>query len=151
MKKSTRYLFLLAILGSSVLSLVDQLIKQYILLRNNVDIPLGSIGKLTYSENTGIAFGIPIPQYFLIIAILILLPVIVYLISKEFNIKNKLVFIALTLIISGGIGNLLDRIFRGFVIDYVSILSYPIFNLADVFITFGVLLLIVFYSKIKKD
>ena len=69
-----------------------------------------------------------------------------YLINEiRRNIDSKLSIVSLSLIISGAIGNLIDRIFRGYVIDYISFTLFnremAVFNAADIFITFGVILL----------
>jgi len=61
----------------------------------------------------------------------------------KFDDKTKLGF---SLILAGGIGNLIDRIFRGYVIDYIDIskiFSYPVFNFADICIVIGVILVII--------
>ena len=64
------------------------------------------------------------------------------------NIKrfNKIIIISSSMILGGGISNLIDRLFKGAVIDYIDInylFKYPIFNLADIFIVIGVLLIII--------
>lgn len=53
----------------------------------------------------------------------------------------------LLLVLAGGIGNLIDRLFRGYVIDYIDInnlFEFPVFNLADVFIVVGITILIIY-------
>ena len=57
--------------------------------------------------------------------------------------------ISLLLILSGGIGNLIDRLFRGYVIDYIdiNILDFPNFNIADISIALGIVLLIIYIIK----
>ena len=54
------------------------------------------------------------------------------------------------IILGGAAGNLIDRIVQGYVIDFISFWSYSIFNVADIAITLGVLLAILFYGKIKR-
>jgi signal peptidase II len=54
-------------------------------------------------------------------------------------------------VLGGGLGNLIDRFTRGYVIDFISIWKWPVFNLADVFVTIGVLLIVLFYGKIKAQ
>jgi len=103
-----------------------------------------------YSENFGIAFSIPVPKTALLIATIGLLIFLTYYLVKELNLKKYVSQAALALIWAGGFGNLIDRIFRGYVVDFISIWKWPIFNVADVYILAGVLLLIGFYAKIKK-
>ena len=68
-----------------------------------------------------------------------------YLIIKRNNI-NVWEKISIISIISGGIGNLIDRVFRGFVVDYIDInpiIKFPMFNLADILIVLGCITLII--------
>ena len=69
--------------------------------------------------------------------------------------KNKLNLIACSLIISGSLGNLIDRVFRGYVIDFISFTLFKremaIFNVADICITFGVILYIIIILKEGKN
>ena len=74
--------------------------------------------------------------------------------KKDF--KSKLYFVAAGLMIGGGLGNMIDRIFRGFVVDFLSLSFFPpICNLADYAITAGTICLIVFiifyYGKKKES
>lgn len=89
------------------------------------------------------------------INIIIILIISIYII-KNFNNSSKVTNIALTLVISGGIGNLIDRIFRGYVIDYIdinNIFEFPIFNLADIFIVIGIAIMIIYIilESLKKQ
>lgn len=113
---------------------------------------------ITYVENTGAAFGIGANNTanFIIINLIVLGLVVRFLITQieRMNIWTK---IPLALILAGGIGNLLDRIFRGYVIDFIDInawIHFPVFNLADIYITFGwvlfVIITIVHYVKNEK-
>ncbi len=106
--------------------------------------------QLEYSQNTGVAFGIAIPQIVLIIGSPILIGLIIYLVIKELDCRKTLSILSLILIISGALGNLMDRLIHGFVIDFIAIWRWPNFNLADIYITLGILFMIVFYGKIKK-
>lgn len=106
--------------------------------------------QLEYSQNTGIAFGISIPQIVLIIGSPILIALIFYVILKELDSTKSLTVLSLILIVSGAVSNLMDRLIHGFVIDFIAIWRWPNFNLADIYITTGILFMIVFYGKIKK-
>ncbi len=105
---------------------------------------------LTISKNTGIAFGIAIPQTILIIANITLLIVLMYFIQKELNLKKRLSQVLTAAILAGGFSNLADRLYHGYVIDFIAVPYWPTFNLADIYITVGILLLIVFYGKLKQ-
>ena len=90
---------------------------------------------INYTQNTGMAFGLF--QGYNWLLILIYLMIIVYLLY----LKNT--SLPLILILSGAFGNLIDRIVFGFVRDFIDFGIWPVFNLADAFITVGVLLLVI--------
>ena len=101
--------------------------------------------KFTYIRNTGISFGILSDQTYIII--IITLFVITYIIKELISKKsNNLFILSSILILSGAFGNLIDRVFRGYVIDFISFTllkrEMAIFNIADMFITFGVIIYI---------
>ena len=102
---------------------------------------------LTYLENTGAAFGIFQGQTFAlaILSMVILAALLVLLLSSKIN--NRLAIWGLALILSGGVGNLIDRLVRGFVIDYLdfsALFGFPIFNLADCLVVIGTALVIIY-------
>ena len=103
---------------------------------------------LTYVRNEGAAWSILSNNAFLVlgISIIIIMGIIWYI--KKNKIDNKWEKVAYSLILGGAIGNLFDRIIYGYVIDFIDIkifgYNYPIFNLADVFIVIGVILLIIY-------
>ena len=105
---------------------------------------------LHMAKNTGIAWSLPIPYWFLLPLNIVLIVIIPLLACKYLNIKNNLSLLVVSFIIGGAIGNFYDRLFYGYVIDYISIGSWPVFNLADALLSTGVFLLIVFYGKIKR-
>lgn len=132
----------------SIILLLDQLTKQ--LLLGVLETPWWLIQEkvgLKLSFNEGIAFSLPIKG---LLAITISFAIIVILLwyyvrSTKKHWLSNLIF---GLIIGGAIGNLTDRLIRGAVIDYLHFFSFPAFNLADSAITIGVVLLILFYSRI---
>ncbi len=129
--------------------LVDQLSK--VLVENNIynsqiDI-LKNIFSLTYVENTGGAWGVmgSIPILFLI-----LVPIVVIAIfMAAMKTNNRLEKISWYMIIGGALGNYIDRLFRGYVVDFINFHVWPVFNVADIFVVVGCILLIV-SSLIKK-
>ena len=103
---------------------------------------------ITYVRNTGAAWSIFEGRVLGIIVVsLIIISFIVYYISKQ-KVKSKLEKIGYSLILGGSLGNLLDRVIYGYVIDFLDFnifgYDYPIFNLADSFIFVGVMLLIIY-------
>jgi signal peptidase II len=106
---------------------------------------------IRYAENYGIAFSLQLPFYLIFILNISILAFFVLYIKKEVYLEKIISVLSVSLVISGGIANLIDRAMNGFVVDFISIHKYPIFNLADIFISLGVLFLIVFYGKIFKN
>lgn len=88
--------------------------------------------------NTGGSWGIAIP---LPVLIVFASGILVWMISIQW--KQKRLDISFLLIIAGGIGNLLDRIFCGCVIDFISVPHFPVFNSADILLSIGCLLFFV--------
>ncbi|MFB6181305.1 MAG: signal peptidase II [Candidatus Magasanikbacteria bacterium] len=94
-----------------------------------------------YFENTGIAFGLNIPTWFLIIITPIILVLFVHLfLEKSFLAKTGI----LSLLLPGAISNFIDRILFGVTIDYLRFFT-TLFNIADVLIISGILILIFHY------
>jgi len=109
---------------------------------------VGSFVELRYSLNPGIAWGIRLPggvQEMLILLALVAVG------SMAVKARNTLSYISFGCIIGGGLANIIDRLRDGYVTDFVSIGSFPIFNVADGFVTVGVgmLLLEAFISNKK--
>ena len=131
--------------------LFDQIIKflvsKYI---TNVTI-IPNFISLIYAENDGVAFSMLSGSRIIIIIIsILLLSFLAYYMNKDYVSKKKddiLMDVSYGLLFGGILGNLLDRIIRGIVIDYISIniigYHFPIFNLADVMITIGVIIMII--------
>ena len=142
-----------------LLIIIDQSTKVYIakiMMKNNFEnIKLFSFLNITFVRNTGISFGLfsdggLIGRYFFT-SFSMIVGSLLFIISI-FN-KEKLVQVSLIFISSGAIGNAVDRIYFGGVIDFIDFFIYnfhwPAFNFADIFITVGVFLLLIesFFKK----
>ena len=143
---SLRAIFLVPILVT-----LDFLIKVFITAKKPNFFILNFLG-IEYATNTGIAFGIFKSSPFInTLLIILVLAVFIFFFwessfgssKKAISICNRLGLIGFILVISGGIGNLIDRILYGYVIDFIKIGFWPNFNLADSYITIGVILIII--------
>lgn len=104
----------------------------------------GDAAGLKIFSNEGIAFGITVPELILYPLVILFLVLLGMKYRKElFSINNRNISIALGFIFGGALGNVIDRIFYGHVVDFINIWLGSIFNLADVFIIIGVLILII--------
>ena len=110
-----------------------------------------------YIPNYGLAFNIlnneslNLGFVFSLLVFLICL-YLVWLIFINQERPNKTQLISLSLILAGGFGNLFDRVFLGHVVDFIAIKFNPyVFNLADVFITIGIVLYLINYFKVKEQ
>lgn len=97
--------------------------------------------KLTYVQNTGAAFGSfqNGNTALIFVSLIILLALIKY--REEIFILGKMAAFGWIFIVGGAIGNLYDRIFLGYVVDFLNFVVWPVFNVADSFITVGALML----------
>lgn len=139
---------------TSILILLDQLVKLIIsnkvILNNSINI-IPDFFSITNVKNIGAAFSILSGnRIFLIIVAFVALYLIYNYFIKDKELKNIEV-ITYCLLISGIIGNLIDRIIFGYVVDYFEFVifnyNFPIFNLADIFIMIGCFLLIIVTIK----
>lgn len=147
---------MLLIILTIVFLLLDQLSKYIIINYLNRDIIIiKNFFYLIYTKNNGAAFSIFTGKRLLLIVIttLIIGFLIHYVIKNKIN--NKLEVISFSLVIGGSLGNLIDRVVRGYVIDFVSIkifgYSFPIFNVADTFICIGIFLLLIVHLRKEKN
>ena len=150
---------LVAIIIGVVIAALDQLFKFLVTAHlkpvGTVNV-LGDVFKLTYVENRGVAFGMfqGMQWIFVVLTVALLALLIIYMFKKRP--KHKFFYFTSALIIGGGIGNLIDRVFYGYVIDYLSVSFFsPVCNFADYCITVGVVLLAIyllfFTDAIKND
>lgn len=106
--------------------------------------------ELTLSHNRGVAFGLAGGAGVkLVVTTLLALGVVGYLFAREP--QRSGMWLAAGMVGGGALGNLVDRVRAGAVTDFVAIGSWPPFNLADVSITLGVLLLIFIYLRDERD
>ena len=137
---------LVFLLISSLLITIDRILKLlFFQLNPSVEFKLGCINILRIKVilNAGAAFGL-LTNYRLFLSILSLIVVLLILIylKKIISSKDKVLILSFLLIFSGAMGNLIDRIFYGEVIDFISVLNIPYFNLADALISVGTALII---------
>ena len=136
---------------------VDQVVKWWAeaALTESVISVIPGIIDLRYTQNTGIAFSLfeEIPFVLAILAA-VLSAVLILFLYKNRNNQGRLFGFSLALIAGGAIGNLTDRIFRGYVVDMIEpvFVNFAIFNVADCFICVGAVILcchILFDKQIK--
>ncbi|NLX63637.1 MAG: signal peptidase II [Clostridiaceae bacterium] len=139
-----------------ILTGADQLSKWYFYTnRHQYDgfVVIKDFFYLTYLENRGAAFGMlqNFRWFFIILTIAALGFMIWHLIKN----KNTVLRLSMTFLISGAAGNLIDRLFRGFVVDFLDFYlfgyDFPIFNFADICINVGAFLLVYYVIFIYKD
>lgn len=92
------------------------------------------------SYNEGIAFGINMPQHMVMIMTVLILVMFAYLVYKHKIWRNKMHLTAAAILMAGAMGNTLDRIRLGYVVDFIKVYWWPTFNIADVLIVVGVIL-----------
>lgn len=130
--------------------IIDQLIK-WAVLKGKLKISLFNFFKIELAKNYGASFNILDGRTYFLIIINILA---IYFIYRGYlEEKNKKLKPLYLLIISGALSNLLDRIFRNYVVDYLSIrlfnYQFPIFNIADILIVIPAIIIII-YTIIKE-
>ena len=140
------YVFLIAALIG-----VDQLVKLLIVENFTLfeSIEIWNFIHLTYIHNTGAAFGIlEGARFAFVIFNVILLAAVIWAWKKPWMGRYKL---SVSLIIAGALGNCIDRLFRGYVVDFIDLTYWPIFNIADIAVVCGTILLSIMIFTAKED
>jgi signal peptidase II len=126
------------------------LIRHYLSLGESV--PAEGVFRFTYVANEGGIFGISVPQALPIIFSTLIVIAAVYICYRYSLFESRLAQVSLGFIISGSIGNLVDRIHLGYVVDFIDVrlwgeFHWPAFNVADSSIVIGVILLAYFLIR----
>ena len=107
---------------------------------------------ITYVKNTGASFGMMAgARWFFVAVTVILIAAVIYYAVKN-KITDKLFLVSASFVVGGGIGNLIDRIATGAVVDFFDfcLINFAIFNVADCFVVVGVILMAIYYIKEEK-
>ena len=111
--------------------------------------------ELSYLENRGAAFGIMqnMKYFFLVVAIIMIIFVFYALIKAPNGLRHALIRTCLVLIGAGAVGNMIDRLTTEYVVDffYFRLINFPIFNVADIYVTVACALLIIGILFIYKE
>ena len=129
-KKSHK--FLSGIFLIVLLIILDQTVKWYVLHSSTVEVLC----------NYGIAMGISVPKIIFVVLWVGVIFFVVQLWLRSGESDKFITHFSFILILSGGISNLIDRIYYGCVVDYIPLVNISSFNIADVFITFGAILIL---------
>lgn len=132
---------------------VDQLVKYWAVTslaeKGSIDfLHIGDfdIMHLTYVENDGAIFGSMSGQRWFLIGIPLLIIATGIVILAKMHKRSKLLNTSIFLFITGGIGNLIDRIYHGYVVDMfdIQLFKFAVFNVADIYVTFAMILLVIY-------
>ncbi len=129
--------------------LLDQLTKHLAVefLKPAGSVPLiDGVLHLSYVENTGAAFGIMKNSRWLFMVISVVAIIILIYVIAKYGKGHAFASVAVAMILGGGIGNMIDRVRIGYVIDFIDfrLINFAVFNVADSFVTVGALLLVCF-------
>ena len=161
-EQKTVLLRILFVVGSflffAVLLVGDQLSKYLAVKHLKNEPPLGFLNdwfELYYLENHGAAWGILTGKtmFLIVITSIVLLVIFIIYFRLPAGRKHHLMRLSLLLIASGAVGNLLDRILYQYVIDflYVKVIDFPVFNVADIYVTIGAFLFAVIVLFAKEE
>lgn len=144
--------------GIFLIAILDQAAKFFAagLLSGVKTVPLiEDVFHLTYIENSGAGFGIFKDYTWMLTALtfVVVLAVVIYVVTKRP--RNRVLLTALTFMMGGAVGNLIDRVRLGFVIDFFdfTLIDFPVFNVSDCFITVGAIIFAVYvlFLSDKKE
>jgi len=132
-------IFIIVFIILSLDQLTKFLVAKYFILNHSIPVIRG-IFNLTLVHNKGAAFGILKNQTSLLIFTSIFAIILIYF-SLKGNSHRRNYIVFLSLVLAGAIGNLIDRLFFGYVVDFLDFRIWPVFNVADSSITIGAILL----------
>lgn len=145
-------LYLLLFFAMLAIDIVTKLmVTKYFSVGISVSIIEGVLD-FTYVRNPGAAFGIFSNNTIVLAVSSVVILIGIVVATVKFKPKNELVKIAICMICSGAVGNLIDRIRLGYVVDFIDVdfFNFPVFNVADCFVCIGAFMLAM-YILIAKD
>ena len=137
--------YILSVCIGILFFVADRLTKIYIasdmVLGQSRDFIPGLID-IVYVHNDGGAWGMLGGYTWLLLSVTVVVMLVCIALLVKYGVKNKLMFMAIILVLSGGLGNMIDRIFLGFVVDFIDFYAFPnawvwVFNVADSFVCVG--------------
>lgn len=153
-----RIVLILDLLLLIVLILIDQVTKYLAIARLRGKAPyvlIDGVLELTYVENHGAAFGIlqNAGILFVVIAFVMLFAIVFALLRTPDRKRYSLFHLILTVLCAGACGNLIDRLNSAYVVDfiYVSLINFPVFNVADIYVTCSAFALFLSMFTVYKD
>lgn len=148
---------LFTLVPAAVLIVLDQWLKMLAVTYLKGQSPftvIDGVFEFLYVENTGAAFSILENQrwLFVILTSVVMAFLLLVILSGRYR-KDKLLTASFVLVLSGGIGNLIDRILYGYVIDflYFKWINFPVFNFADCCLVVGAALMLIFFFFVYED
>ncbi len=158
MNKKKIVLLGLDILFLAILIIIDQVTKYFAVLHLKDSAPFEiweGVFELKYLENRGAAFGMLQNQkvFFIFIAAVILMVIAYVLVKAPTQNKYVKLHVALVLVAGGAIGNMIDRLRLDYVVDflYFSLINFPIFNVADIYVTLASIFLVILLLFVYKE
>ena len=138
------YYFLIVIAAVVLDQIIKNLIVQSMELYETIPV-IQDIFHITYIHNTGAAFSMMegFRGFLTILPMIMILAALIFMLIKRKS-AHPMLMTSVALIAGGGIGNLIDRIFYGYVVDFLDFRVFPIFNVADIFVCVGCGLLILY-------
>lgn len=151
-------MLVVALLSTLFLVVVDQLTKIWAVtqlhLSNRVISIVDGVFELRYAENPGVAFSMLEGQRWIFIPFTVVLAVAIFIMMLRSPLRRYRLFnVTCVLVLAGAIGNLIDRIAYGYVVDflYFRLIDFPIFNFADCCVVIGAVLLFIFMLFVMKE
>ena len=147
-------MIIIVVIISLLLDIGSKFLVSRIFILNESKTIIDNFLNITYVRNTGAAWSILDNNTWIVtvISLLIIIGIIYYVYRNR--VSKRILKIGYGLILGGAIGNFIDRIVYGYVIDFIDIdifgWNYPIFNLADMFIVVGVILVMIDAWRCKK-
>ena len=141
-----------------ILIVLDQFTKRlastYLMDTAGIDLIPGVL-RLQYLENTGMAFSLFEGQMILFYVMTIVLSLAIIWCMRKLPVSNKFnfVYFLFVALLAGAIGNFIDRVFYKYVIDFIYfvLIDFPVFNVADIYVTLSVITLIILIFFVYKD
>lgn len=151
-------MWILPAFAAAILICLDQAAKYFAVLKLK---PIGSmvlvdgVMDLTYVENHGVAFGMLSGQRWAILLLtgVITVGLVYYYTTLPKTREYFYARIAMVMIFAGAIGNMIDRMLRGFVVDFFefTFFQWPVFNVADIYVVLGVFILMILILFVIKE